>query len=64
MRHRDSQGGIYCTYDAFTRTDLRCELSVPGGVTTYAIDGEGNQVRQTEPEEPLEAPRSSAPPPA
>jgi hypothetical protein len=26
------QRGFYCTYDAISRTDLRCELCVPGGV--------------------------------
>ena len=37
------EGGIYCVYDAFSRLDLRCELTVPGGVTVYAVDGEGLQ---------------------
>ncbi len=35
------QGGIYCTYDAFARCDVRCELRVPGGVTCHALDGCG-----------------------
>jgi hypothetical protein len=26
------QRGFYCCYDAISRTDLRCELCVPGGV--------------------------------
>eukprot|EP00854_Cymbomonas_tetramitiformis_P001038 gene1038-1569_t len=35
------EGGLYCCYDAFSRLDIRCELTVPGGVTAYASDGEG-----------------------
>eukprot|EP00798_Chlamydomonas_sp_ICE-L_P015659 gene15659-21765_t len=33
--------GFYCTYDPFTRLDIRCELSVPGGVECGALDTEG-----------------------
>jgi hypothetical protein len=28
------QRGFYCTYDAISRMDLRCELCVPGGVVS------------------------------
>mmetsp|Transcript_20746 Transcript_20746/g.65647 ORF Transcript_20746/g.65647 Transcript_20746/m.65647 type:complete len:734 (+) Transcript_20746:301-2502(+) len=38
------EGGVYCCYDAFSRLDLRCELSVPGGVSLHAVDGHGNTV--------------------
>ncbi len=32
--------GFYCAYDPFSRLDLRCELSVPGGVRVAAIDAQ------------------------
>jgi hypothetical protein len=35
------QGAIFCCYDAFARVDVRCELSLPGGVRCYALDGVG-----------------------
>jgi len=36
------QGGIYCSYDAFQRRDVRCELALPGGCSVYALDGVGD----------------------
>eukprot|EP00798_Chlamydomonas_sp_ICE-L_P020813 gene20813-27648_t len=33
--------GFYCTYDPFSRLDIRCELCVPGGVVCGALDPEG-----------------------
>jgi hypothetical protein len=33
--------GFYCTYDPFSRLDLRCELCIPGGVVCGALDSEG-----------------------
>lgn len=35
------QRGFYCCYDAISRTDLRCELCVPGGVVSLARSGQG-----------------------
>lgn len=34
-------GAIFCCYDAFHRVDLRVKLTVPGGVETQAMDGQG-----------------------
>jgi hypothetical protein len=31
------EGGVFCCYDAFSRMDVRCEITVPGGVTAYAV---------------------------
>ena len=28
--------GFYCSYDPFTRLDVRCELCIPGGVVRMA----------------------------
>ena len=36
------QRGFYCCYDFLSRTDLRCELCVPGGVVCGAVDAAGN----------------------
>lgn len=33
--------GTYCSYDAFSGLDLRCELAVPGGVSVEARAGSG-----------------------
>lgn len=41
---RRIQGGIYCCYDAFSGMDVRCELTVPGGSTSYAVDALGHRV--------------------
>lgn len=35
------QRGFYCTYDPFTRSDVRCELCIPGGVVCGALDSKG-----------------------
>jgi len=37
------QGGIYCCYDAFSRSDVRCELTVPGGSQSYVINRDGQR---------------------
>jgi hypothetical protein len=34
--------GFFCTYDPFTRLDVRCELCIPGGVVCGALDSDGN----------------------
>jgi hypothetical protein len=34
---------VYCCYDAFSRLDVRCELSVPGGLRAFAVDGTGER---------------------
>ncbi|KAI0233732.1 bud site selection protein [Massospora cicadina] len=31
--------GLYCCYNAFSRVDVRVEVSIPGGVEAYAVDG-------------------------
>lgn len=35
--------GVYCTYNAFNRTDLRVMFKIPGSVETYTVDEEGNK---------------------
>jgi hypothetical protein len=35
------QRGFYCCYDVITRTDVRCELCIPGGVVAGAVDATG-----------------------
>lgn len=35
------QRGFYCSYDPISRTDVRCELCVPGGVVVGCIDAAG-----------------------
>ncbi|MEW5305628.1 MAG: hypothetical protein WDW36_008157 [Sanguina aurantia] len=42
------QRGFYCTYDPFTRADVRCELCIPGGVVCGALDA-GGQVHEVTP---------------
>jgi hypothetical protein len=34
---------VYCCYDAFSRLDIHCCMSSPGGVHAYARDGSGHK---------------------
>eukprot|EP01135_Chromosphaera_perkinsii_P000264 Nk52_evm33s62 gene=Nk52_evmTU33s62 len=42
------QSGTYCCYNAFTRTDVRVEVTMPGSVNTYAIDQNGQRYKTDE----------------
>lgn len=35
--------GIYCSYNAFSRVDVRVLVKIPGGVETYVVDGAGDK---------------------
>lgn len=35
--------GIYCSFDIFTRKDIRVDIQVPGSTNVYSIDDEGSQ---------------------
>lgn len=37
------QMGVYCTYNAFSRTDLRVMFRIPGSVEAYTVDMDGNK---------------------
>lgn len=36
-------GGCFCCFDAFSRVDLRVDVRIPGGVTTYVVDRHGSR---------------------
>ncbi len=38
------KGGVYCAYDAFSRLDVRCFVTIPGNVVTVAVDGQGAEM--------------------
>ncbi|ORX96147.1 chaps-domain-containing protein [Basidiobolus meristosporus CBS 931.73] len=33
--------GVYCCYNAFSRVDVRVEVNIPGGVSSYVVDHKG-----------------------
>lgn len=35
--------GIYCTYNAFSRVDVRVLVKIPGGVEAYVVDDHGDK---------------------
>eukprot|EP00124_Ichthyophonus_hoferi_P004051 Ihof_evm1s403 gene=Ihof_evmTU1s403 len=37
------QSGTYCSYNAFARVDVRIEVTMPGTVNAYVLDGEGRR---------------------
>jgi len=41
-------GGIYCTYDAFTHSDIRIKVTIPGSVSAYVKDSSGAKSPATE----------------
>ncbi|KAF3923029.1 hypothetical protein ABW20_dc0104218 [Dactylellina cionopaga] len=43
------QGGTYCCYNAFSRVDMRVDVSFPGSVDAYAVDERGERRVATEP---------------
>ncbi|KAJ2836535.1 bud site selection protein [Coemansia erecta] len=40
--------GTYCTYNAFSKLDLRVQIKIPGGVDAYAINVQGERQDVTE----------------
>jgi hypothetical protein len=36
-------GGTYCSYNAFSRVDVRVQVKIPGGVEAYCIDSKGDR---------------------
>eukprot|EP00127_Corallochytrium_limacisporum_P006841 Clim_evm56s236 gene=Clim_evmTU56s236 len=42
------QGGTYCSYNAFTRTDVRVEITMPGSVLAYGVNNRGDRFETTE----------------
>ncbi|EPS41663.1 hypothetical protein H072_4432 [Dactylellina haptotyla CBS 200.50] len=43
------QAGTYCCYNAFSRVDMRVDVSFPGSVDAYAVDERGERRVATEP---------------
>ena len=37
------QSGTYCCYNAFTRVDVRVEVTMPGSVNAYVLDAQGRR---------------------
>jgi hypothetical protein len=37
------RGGVYCSFNAFSRVDVRVEVKIPGGVEAYVIDLRGER---------------------
>lgn len=37
------QSGTYCCYNAFTRVDVRVEVTMPGSVSAYVLDTQGRR---------------------
>ncbi|KAI9791310.1 MAG: hypothetical protein M1816_004091 [Peltula sp. TS41687] len=51
MPHEKSQkviSGIYCCYNAFSRLDMRVQVTIPGSVESYCIDDRGLRHEATE----------------
>ncbi|KAJ1738654.1 bud site selection protein [Coemansia sp. RSA 989] len=40
--------GTYCTYNAFSKVDLRVQIKIPGGVDAYAITMQGERKEVTD----------------
>ncbi|GAA5967163.1 hypothetical protein JCM8115_000946 [Rhodotorula mucilaginosa] len=41
------RGGAFCSFNAFSRVDVRVEVKIPGGVEAYAIDVRGERHEAT-----------------
>ncbi|KAG1449970.1 hypothetical protein G6F56_008484 [Rhizopus delemar] len=41
------RSGIYCSFNAFSRVDVRVEVKIPGGVESYCIDVRGERHEAT-----------------
>ncbi|GAA6018584.1 hypothetical protein JCM10207_007225 [Rhodosporidiobolus poonsookiae] len=41
------RGGVFCSFDAFSRVDVRVEVKIPGGVEAYVIDVRGERHEAT-----------------
>ena len=37
------KGGAFCSFNAFSRVDVRVEVKIPGGVDAYVIDLRGER---------------------
>jgi hypothetical protein len=37
------RGGVFCSFNAFSRVDVRVEVKIPGGVEAYVIDVRGER---------------------
>ena len=37
------RGGAFCSFNAFSRVDVRVEVKIPGGVEAYVIDLRGER---------------------
>lgn len=42
------KGGVYCCFNAFSRVDLRVELSIPGSVEAYVVNARGERSEATQ----------------
>lgn len=40
--------GLYCCYNAFSRVDMRVQVTIPGTVESYCVDERGNKMEATE----------------
>ncbi|ORX94947.1 chaps-domain-containing protein [Basidiobolus meristosporus CBS 931.73] len=36
--------GVYCCYNAFSRVDVRVEVNIPGGVSSYVVNHKGEKI--------------------
>ncbi|KAK9765435.1 bud site selection protein [Basidiobolus ranarum] len=36
--------GVYCCYNAFSRVDVRVEVNIPGGVSSYVVNQKGEKL--------------------
>lgn len=41
------RGGAYCSFNAFSRVDVRVEVKIPGGVDAYVVDIRGDRHEAT-----------------
>ncbi|GAA5973831.1 hypothetical protein JCM11641_003182 [Rhodosporidiobolus odoratus] len=41
------RGGVFCSFNAFARVDVRVEVKIPGGVEAYVIDVRGERHEAT-----------------
>ncbi|KAK4048199.1 bud site selection protein [Microbotryomycetes sp. JL201] len=41
------RGGAFCSFNAFSRVDVRVEVKIPGGVEAYVIDMRGERLEAT-----------------
>lgn len=41
------RGGAFCSFNAFSRVDVRVEVKIPGGVDAYVVDLRGERYVDT-----------------